>query len=199
MFFKKQSPKRILVLLGHPDKETYCGSLATAYEEGAREGGHQVKRVNVGELSFDPLLHKGYKVIQELEPDVKKLQEDMRWAEHVVVIYPNWWSTMPAVLKGLFDRMWLPGFAFKFHKDKPYSWDKLLAGRTARVVLTMNANPFLERLAIGDYTNEIRRGILGFAGFSPVALTSFGPAERVSDKQKELWRAEVHRLGIKAK
>lgn len=187
--------KKILILLGHPDSDTYCGALATAYEAGAHEAGHDVHRMNVGDMQFDPLLHKGYKAIQELEPDLVKLQEEIRWADHLVVIYPNWWSTMPAKLKGLFDRMWLPGFAFKFRKDKAYSWDKLLKGRSARVILTMNAHPFLEWLGIGDYTNEIRRGILGFAGFSPVGLTTFGPVERTTEVQKESWKKKVYALG----
>ncbi|MEK7129079.1 MAG: NAD(P)H-dependent oxidoreductase, partial [Patescibacteria group bacterium] len=80
--------KKILILLGHSDNETTCGSFATAYEEGAKETGYEVKRVNLGDLKFDPILHKGYKVIQELEPDLLALQNDFRWAEHIVLFYP---------------------------------------------------------------------------------------------------------------
>lgn len=187
--------RKIFILLGCEDSETSAGKMADAYERGARAAGHEVMRTNISDLKFDPLLHKGYKVIQELELDLKKVQENIRWADHLVVVYPNWWSTMPAILKGLFDRIWLPGFAFKFHKDKAYSWDKLLKGRSARVIITMNANPFLERLAIGDYTNEIRKGILGFAGFSPVSLSTFGPVEKVGAQKMDLWMRQVESLG----
>lgn len=188
--------KKILVFLGVEDKETTAGTFADAYERGAKTAGHEVRRVNIGDLKFDPLLHKGYKVIQELEPDLKKFQEDARWAEHLVVLYPNWWSTMPAILKGFFDRVWLPGFAFHFHKGMGYSWDKLLKGRSARVILTMNANPFLERLAVGDYTNEIRNGILKFAGFSPVRFKCFGPVEKVSPEVKASWVKKIEKMGM---
>ncbi|MEK7505500.1 MAG: NAD(P)H-dependent oxidoreductase [Patescibacteria group bacterium] len=197
--------KKILVLLGHPDSDsgTFCGYLACRYEEAAKAAGHEVERVNAGEIKFDPILHKGYKEIQQLEPDLVNLQEKFKWAEHIVIIYPNWWCTMPAVLKGIFDRMFLPGFAFRYYKDgwrkKLGLWEKLLKGRSARVIITLNAHPWLERLAVGDYSNEIRRGILWFAGISPVRLTTIGPIEKMSPEELSAWGDEVCRLARKGK
>src|SRR5688572_6113447 len=109
--------KNILVLLGNTDKETYSGEIANRYEAAAKAAGHNLMRVNIGEMHFDPILHKGYKEIQQLEPDLLDLQDKFRAADHIVIIYPNWWNTMPAILKGLFDRFWIPGFAFNFDKQ----------------------------------------------------------------------------------
>ena len=148
--------KKILVLVGHPDNESFNVKLADTYAEGARSKGAEVRRVNLADLKFDPILHQGYKVIQELEPDLVKLQEDIKWCDHFVIIYPSWWSTMPALLKGLFDRMWLPGFAYKFKKDGfgcGFIWTKLLKGRTARVFVTSDSPAFLTRIIFGDTTN----------------------------------------------
>lgn len=187
--------KKVLVLLGHPDKDTYCGSLAESYEAGAREAGHEVHRFSIGDLQFDPILHKGYKEIQQLEPDLLKLQEEIRWADHFVLVYPNWWNTMPALLKGLFDRLWLPGFAFNFDKATKQLIQRL-KGKTARVIIVAGTHsPFRTWWKFGDYTNEIRRGILAFAGFDPVGLSAFGPTERVNEAQKETWRQKVYQLG----
>lgn len=189
--------KKIFVLLGHPDSDTYSGALASEYEKGAREGGHEVRRTNLGDLSFDPVLHKGYKEIQELEPDLQKIQEDINWADHVVIVYPNWWNTMPGLLKGMFDRMWLPGFAFNFDK-KTKKLIKRLTGKSARVIIVAGTHsPFMTWMKFGDYTNEIRRGILEFSGLSPVRLSAFGPCNKIDDKKKSEWAKEVFELGKK--
>ncbi len=190
--------KKILVFLGHTDKESMCGTIADTYESAAKSFGHSVKRVNLGELSFDPILHKGYKVIQELEPDLKKLQDDFRWAEHLVLIYPNWWSTMPAGLKGVFDRFFLPGFAFRMKKNSTYGWEPLLSGRSARVMITMDAPPMISRFLFGDNVNEIRDGILEFAGFRPVEVSKFGPIKGLTGKHKDALLREVASLGKRA-
>src|SRR3989344_2642363 len=200
MFLQKK-PKRILVLLGHSDSETFSGYLADRYEEGAREGGHEVRRVNVGDLKFDPILHKGYKTVQELEPDLMRVQDDFKWAEHIVIIYPIWWCAMPALLKGMFDQMFLPGFAFRFKKDSMLgrmgigTWNRLLSGRTARLNVSMNSWPFITRLVIGDYTNELSRGLLWFAGITPTSVTPIGPAEVMSTEKRLMWGRRIRMMG----
>ena len=176
--------KKILVLAGHPDTESMCCQLADSYAEGARKSGNEVKRTNLGDMKFDPILHHGYKVIQELEPDLKQLQEDIRWCEHFVLIYPSWWSTMPALLKGLFDRMWLPNFAYKFNSR--FGWSKLLKGRTGRVFVTSDSPPLLARFMFGDNTNEISDGILGFAGIK-TKIKKCGPMKKITPERRAKW------------
>ncbi len=195
--------KNVLVFVGHPDTDSSVGMLASEYVDGARAGGHVVRRMNIGEMEFNPILRKGYKEIQELEKDLIQAQENFKWADHIVILYPNWWCSMPAVLKGMFDRMWLPGFAFNFKKDKngkrTSKLIRLFKNKSARVVVTTGSHPIMIRFHFGDFTNEIIRGILGFSGISPVKLNVFGPIEKASEAKKDKWRSKMYHLGKKAK
>ncbi len=198
-FFAERKTKKIVLLLGHPDTgQTRCGELALLYEAAAKKAGHEVKRFNLGEMHFDPVLHQGYKVIQELEPDLKALQAAITWADHFVIIYPNWWSSMPALLKGLFDRMWLPGFCFNYYKSGVLGhfsfWHRKMVGKSARVIVLSASQPFAIWLLFGDYTNEIYKGILWFAGFK-TKISRFGPSEKAPEWKFNEWRRKVARLG----
>ena len=190
--------KKIFILMGHPDSDSLNCTLADEYQRGAEEAGHEVRRMNLGELNFDPILHHGYRLMQELEPDLLMFQENMRWCEHFTVFYPSWWSTMPALLKGLFDRTWLPGFAFKFTSD--FSWQKLLKGRSATMFVTSDTIPFIQRIMFGDTTNELRNGILWFAGFGPIYVRKFGYLRHFnSTARRERIKKTVYNFGKRAK
>lgn len=202
-FFSDHSPKKITILLGHPNPgATLSSEMALIYEAAAKKAGHEVRRINLAELRFDPILHLGYKAIQECEPDLKRAQEDIKWCDHLVVIYPNWWQTMPALLKGFFDRMWLPGYAFNMRKDKAgkqtIGWHKRFKGKTARVIVLSGSHPWLIWCFFGDYTNEIKMGVLWFAGFK-VRVTRIGPTDQAPEWKKNEWRRRIAWLGKRGK
>ena len=181
--------------MGNPDTESLTSSMADSYEAGAIEAGHEVRRMNLPEMQFDPILHRGYKVIQELEPDLKTFHENVRWADHFVVLYPNWWCTMPALLKGLLDRAWLPGFAFQMVKDSSWRWHALLRGKSARMIILANVHPWITWFLFGEFTNELGRATLGFSGMHPVRVKVFSPSEKASDATRTRWIQTARWLG----
>lgn len=189
--------KKVFILLGHPDTDSFNNELANEYGAGAKEAGHEVRRMNIGEMDFDPILWKGYKVKQEYEPDLVKFQENVRWCDHFVVFYPSWWSTMPALLKGLFDRAWMPGFAFKFTSD--FTWKKLLKKKSATMIVTSDTIPIAQSIIFGDTTNELRDGILWFAGFKPIYVHKFGYLKHFGAWRRGGVKRKVRRYGAKTK
>ncbi len=179
--------------------DSLTNAMASAYEEGALEAGHEVRRQNIPEMKFDPILHKGYKVIQELEPDLETFQDNVRWCEHFVVLYPNWWCTMPALLKGLIDRAWLPGFAFQMVKGSSWRWKALFKGKSVRVIVLANVHPWITWFLFGEFTNELNRATLGFSGMHPVKVKVFSPSEKSSDETRHRWFAKVRKMGMQAR
>jgi putative NADPH-quinone reductase len=190
--------KKIFVLVGHTYDDGKTGLLAKTYTEHARMAGHEVEYVCLGKLNFDPILRQGYREIQELEPCLKEVQNKIQWCDHFVVVYPIWWSSMPAILKGFFDRTWIPGFAYRF-KENNMGWNKLLTGKTGRVIMTMNNWPLMSRLLFGDLQNEIDRAILEFSGIEPTKVSKFGRIESCEGKKLQKVLKKVAKLGTKGK
>ncbi|MFM9910774.1 MAG: NAD(P)H-dependent oxidoreductase [Chitinophagaceae bacterium] len=189
--------KKILIINGHPDKESFCFALADSYKKGADAAGGDCKLINLADLKFNPILTYGYRKISELEPDLIEAQKDILAADHLVFVYPNWWSTYPALLKGFIDRTFLPNFAFKYHTKGPF-WDKLLKGKTARLIVTMDTPAWYYWLINKNAGhNSMKIGILKFCGVNPVKITAFATIKSSDDKERKQWLDEVEALGKK--
>jgi NAD(P)H dehydrogenase (quinone) len=176
----------IVVILGHPDSTSFCGALARSYADGARAVGATVREITLGNLSFDPVLRHGYAQIQPLEPDLVAAQGSITWADTLVFVYPTWWGAVPAVLKGFIDRTFLPGFAFNYRENSRL-WDRLLAGRSARLLVTMDSPPWYYRWVMRQPGHQMmRRATLGFSGVKPVRTSEFGSVRRLGSGPRSL-------------
>lgn len=187
--------KKILVILGQPQRNSYNGALAQAYVDGARAAGSEVREICLGEIKFDPCATTGAPPGPTLEPDLKEAQEAIRWAEHIVFVYPIWWGTIPAILKGFIERVFTPGFAVNFRKDSPL-WDKLLTGRSARLIVTLNTPSFVYRWVFGRPGHTtMKRTVLQFCGVKPVRITEIGPVKNSTEAERARWLEQVRALG----
>ena len=191
--------KNILIINGHPDKESFCFALSESYKMGAYKTNTNVKLIHLIDLKFNPILTYGYRKISELEPDLVQMQQDILWADHLVFVYPNWWSTVPALLKGLIDRIFVPGFAFEYKENSPF-WDKLLKGKTARLIVTMDTPKWYYWLINKNSGhNAMKIGILEFCGIKPVRITVFSGIKSSDEAKRKKWLEEVKILGEKQK
>ncbi|MDQ1909957.1 NAD(P)H-dependent oxidoreductase [Paenibacillus sp. GD4] len=187
----------ILIIMGHPDSQSYCAALSAAYKAGAAGSQADVREIDLSLIRFDPNLKYGYRQRTELEEDLKEAQQLIRWADHLVFIYPTWWGSMPAVLKGFIDRVFLPGFAFKYREHSPL-WDKLLSGKSAHLIVTMDTPPWYNRWIYRHAGHQVmKRNILHFCGIKPVRITEIGPVRPSSEELRTKWLDKVRRLGSK--
>jgi len=187
--------QRVLVILGHPRAGSFCGVLADTYMKAAGEAGAEIRRIDIGALDFDPLGVKGENHAPPPESDILMVQDHIRWAEHMVFVYPIWWGTVPALLKGFLERTFAAGFAIEF-PDRPPYYKPLLKGRSARLITTMNTPPLVYRwLLRAPGHNVMKRAVLGLCGIRPVRVTAFGPVKGSTEARRERWIEQVWALG----
>ncbi|PTT37128.1 NADPH:quinone reductase [Chryseobacterium sp. HMWF028] len=191
--------KKIAIINGHPNKDSFNFGVAKAYRLGAMETGAEVREIILRDLNFNPNLQFGYQKRMELEPDLMKAWEIIQWADHLVWVHPVWWGGFPALMKGFIDRLFLPGMAYKYRENSVW-WDKLLKGKTAHIITTLDQPGWYYHLFFGrPSVNQLRKSILEYCGVKPVKVTYIGIIRNSKDEQRAQWLRKVKELGKKQK
>ena len=194
--------KHILIIDGHPDPRTehYVHALSTAYRDGARLGGHQVRGIVVSELWF-PLLRTSEDFMSGTPTEsIRKAQEWLTWADHVVILFPLWLGSMPALLKAFFEQVLRPGFAFGAAGGRLFPKRKLLAGKSARIIVTMGMPSWFYRWYFRAHSlKSLKRNIPASCGLKPIRACVVGAVETMSQAARGGWLARVQRLGEQAR
>ncbi len=181
--------KKIVLINANPKTDSFCKSVADTYQAMV-EHSSSVRRFNLSQMTFNPSLDVGYDAIQPLEPCLVEFQESLFWADHLVVVSPIWWGNVPAKFKGLIDRTFLPGVTFKFEADNPQPVP-LLVGKTAHLILTMDAPQDLLTQQAEPVIEHLDRYTLKFCGIETEQVTLFGSVVMSTDQQREGWLAQV--------
>ena len=188
--------KKIVVINGHPYQESFNTALAQSYIQSAESSGSEVRYIAIGELDFEPNLRFGYQKRMELEPDLLKALEDIHWSDHQVWIHPMWWLGMPAVMKGFFDRAFLPGIVFKSNK-KGLS-EGLLNGKSGRIITT--AGDLSLQAYEEDYQSsglvQLKKGILEYCGVSSIQTDFIGPLYELDVHEREQWLQKIGSFAV---
>ncbi len=187
--------KRIAIIQGHPDPagNHLLNAMADAYGEAAISSGHQLRRIEVAKLEF-PLLRTQIDFeTGDLPATLVQSRDDMRWAEHWVFLFPLWHGTMPALFKGFLEHIFRPGFAMEYRKDGFPK--RLLAGRSARIVVTMGMPVLFYRWYFGGYgVRSFERSMLSFAGMKPIRESFYG-LTLADEKKRAHWIEDMRTHG----
>lgn len=191
--------KRIVIIQGHPDADParFCRVLAQAYERGALAAGHEVRILDVAHLDFPLVRDRAGWEEGAPPPAIAEAQETLRWAQHLVIVHPLWLGSMPARLKGLLEQLFRPGFAFRYGaKGMP---QKLLKGRSARIVVTMGMPALFYSLVYRAHAvKALERNILAFVGIGPVRRSLVGSVESKDPGRNARWLERLEALGREA-
>jgi len=193
--------KRILIIQGHPDSqvEHFAHALADAYQTGAQEAGHEVKRLVVADLDMPVLRRREDWECGAASESIRHSQDAIGWAEHLVLIYPLWLGAMPALLKAFLEQVLRPGFALG--RAEPGKVGRpMLKGKSARIIITMGMPALVYRWYFGAHSlKSLERNVLGFCGVRPIRASLIGMVEAIGGAQRGRWIDKVRALGRAAR
>ncbi len=187
--------RKILVINGHPDPKSFNRAIAQTYIDTAHRMGAAVEYIGLGELNFNPNLGYGYRKRTNLEPDLLRAIEKIKWCEHMLWVHPLWWWSYPAVMKGFIDRVFLPGITYAL--DENGGLIGLLNGRSARIICTSDmTEPAYEQHFDNTSFTQLKKGTLETCGIDPVVTTFFGPVIESDEKQRQSWLDHVATIAV---
>mgnify|MGYP000011430155 CR=1 FL=1 len=190
--------QKVLILEGHPEKNSFCYALSKSASEGARLSGATVRHHQLSELDFDLGLKGAYKTDHPLEPDLQALWQDLCWCDRLILVHPLWWGAAPSKLKGLFDRILLPGEAFHYEEGKalPIGHFK---GKTAEALITSDTPSWYLRLVYrAGWHIILKKQIFEFCGFKVRHIRNLGPIRQSTPEKREKFLKIAHQVGLAA-
>ncbi|MEV4737369.1 MULTISPECIES: NAD(P)H-dependent oxidoreductase [unclassified Microbacterium] len=178
-----------LVLDGHPDARSLTAELARRYA-----AAHGYARVlAVRDLAFDPSLRFGYRERMELEPDLADAKRMLREASSVTVTTPLWWGSVPAVLKGFFDRALLPQQEYRYSTlGIP---EGLLPARRGRLILLADTPWYAVPFTGLPAQTQVARNTMRLCGIRTVRTHRMLGVKTASPERIASWIARAEELG----
>lgn len=189
--------QRILLILGHPRAGSFTEAIARSYVAGAESAGAEVQMLLLHELQFNLNSITPQPQKQEAEPDLVQAKELILWANHLVIASPVWWGSVPALLKGFLDRVFVPGFSFYERREGDYA--QLLKGRTGELLLCMDTPVAIYRLFVGaPAVRSLKTATLKLCGVAPVKVQYYTPVTHSAPSEKEAWLRDAQGRGTRA-
>jgi len=189
--------ERVFIWVAHPGAGTFNAALADAYEQGARESGATVRRMDLSEMEISSGF-RGYPDSSNLEPSLRDWQANVAWADRIFIVHPLWWSAMPTLAKSVLDQALSSGFAYKYHA-RGMAWDKLLEGKVGDAIITADTPTWIDSwLNNKPSRRALAKGVYAFCGIRPRNIALFGSVKMSDLTQREKWLARARSFGAQA-
>ncbi|WP_299733575.1 NAD(P)H-dependent oxidoreductase [uncultured Tateyamaria sp.] len=189
--------KRIFIWVAHPKPNSLNAALAARYAKGAEAKGAEVRVMALADMQVDPDF-EGYDSKRELTPDLATWQDNIRWADHVVIVHPCWWGAMPSKAKAVLDAGLLSGFAYKYHA-RGMGWEKLLEGRTGDAIITSDTPVWIDTVIYRSTVRRVMRNqVMKFTGIKPRKVVQMGSVKLAPPAKIDSWLNRAESMGAAA-
>lgn len=188
--------KRILVINGHHNTKEIHYDICQKYIDAASNAGAEVKYIEVSKLNLDFCLKDVPQ--QNVHPDITDSQQKIKWADHIVWVFPVWWFSMPSKMKAFIENVFVTGFAYKYKVDDNFvQWEKYLEGKTARIISVMDSPIWYYKFLLGQPSVRSIKASMNFAGIKPVKVTHFSIYDSKYTKNRDKWLTKVEKIATK--
>jgi NAD(P)H dehydrogenase (quinone) len=189
---------QISVILAHPEPGSFNHAIAQTAVRELRGADHSVQFHDLYAERFDPVLPAGETPKNaKLPPGVQSHCEEIKQADGIVIVHPDWWGQPPAILKGWVDRVLRPDVAYEFLEgDAGEGIPRgLLRARAAFVFNTSNTPAKREAEVFGDPLETLWKScIFEFCGVQRVHRKMFGVLITSTPEDRERWLSEVRMM-----
>lgn len=182
---------KILIIKSHPREVSFCNDLVEKYVAGAKDRNAEINVLDLKDLALEPWLKydwgRNHNSIPT-SPDLERAKQLIAWSDHLVFAYPTYWAMPPALLALFIEMVIVSGFAFKYHKPLFHMidrWDRLLKGRTAKILATMDAPPIFMKFHDHDPGGKMMGDVLKFTGVKLTGKYYFGSVVLSTEKERE--------------
>jgi len=190
--------KKIFIWVAHPKAGSLSEGLADSYQRGAEESGAEVRRMDLHTMQFDRNDDDIGFGSSELEPDLKAWQDNINWADHIMIVHPYWWGAMPTKAKAVIDQAFRSGFAYRY-KARGVAWDKLLTGKTGDGIITSDTPPLIDTLLYWRPGRRVlKTQLFDFTGIKPKNIIQLGSVKMATEEKIKGWLGRVQKMGAKA-
>lgn len=193
---------RTLIVYNHPREGSFCSAIREAVENGLKTGNHEYKVIDLDRDGFDPVMREkdlkafvtagriGEDGLEEVDPLVLRYMKMMRWAEQIVMIFPIWWMTTPAMTKGFIDKVIFPGIVYKMEGGKLVS--KLSSLKQVTIITTMNTPSEVYQDVFGNsLEGSLIKGTFNQIGIHDIRWISLNMVKQAGDEKRWVWLDEI--------
>lgn len=185
-----------LIIFAHPNQKSFCKGILDTVVQTSEDAGAAVRVRDLYQINFNPVLKpEDFLAFQSgnTPMDIKEEQEQITWADVITFVFPVWWASVPAILKGYIDKVFSYGFAYEYVDGAP---NGLLKGK--KVVIYSTTGTSNEMYAASgmhkSMEQTIGQGIFNFSGIKEVDHTFFGAVPYVTDEIRKDYLADVRRI-----
>ena len=193
---------KTLVVFNHPYGGSYCSAILEAVEDGVKDGGQECRVINLDQDDFDPVMRAkdliafsgagrvGESALGTVDEQVMEYKKDLEWADHLVMIFPIWWMTMPAMMKGFVDKVIFPGVAYEMDNGRLRT--RLHSLKQVTIITTMNTPADIYRNNFGNsLEGSLMKGTFNQIGIHDIRWISLNMVKQSGDEKRWLWLDEI--------